>query len=100
MSMLLGRIFLELIVIPRQAVLCVSTSQNTWLSLLLLLLTCLIGLCTSESEGIARYMVSGPLVLGILALFIYLFIYFVFLLFLGLLPRHMEVPRLGVESEL
>ena len=35
--------------------------------------------------------------------FIYLFIYlfiFVFLPFLGLLPWHMEVPRLGVESEL
>ena len=29
--------------------------------------------------------------------FIYLFIYFCFL---GLHPRHMEVPRLGVESEL
>ena len=28
--------------------------------------------------------------------FIYLFIYFVFLPFLGLFPRHMEVPRLGV----
>ena len=27
-------------------------------------------------------------------------IFFVFLLFLGPLPRHMEVPRLGVESEL
>ena len=35
-------------------------------------------------------------------LFIYLFIYFfgLFLLFLGPLLRHMEVPRLGVESEL
>ena len=40
-------------------------------------------------------------------LFIYLFIYFYFLLlllllllFLGPLPLHMEVPRLGVESEL
>ena len=40
--------------------------------------------------------------------FIYLFILFIFfcllllllLLFLGPLPRHMEVPRLGVESEL
>ena len=30
----------------------------------------------------------------------YLFIYFVFLPFLELLPRHIEVPRLGVESEL
>ena len=27
-------------------------------------------------------------------------LYFVFLPFLGLLPRHMEVLRLGVESEL
>ena len=29
-----------------------------------------------------------------------LFIYFVFLPFLGPLPQHMEVPRLGVQSEL
>ena len=38
----------------------------------------------------------------IFILFIYLFIYLfiVFLPFLGLLQRHMEVPRLGVESEL
>ena len=27
------------------------------------------------------------------------FFFFVFLPFLGLLPRHMEVPRLGVELE-
>ena len=33
-------------------------------------------------------------------IFIYLFIYLPFGLFLGLLPRHMEVPRLAVESEL
>ena len=32
-------------------------------------------------------------------LFIYL-LFFVFLLFLGPLPRHMEVPRPGVELEL
>ena len=32
-------------------------------------------------------------------LFIYLFIYLVFLPLSGLLPRHMDVPRLGVESE-
>ena len=36
--------------------------------------------------------------------FIYLFIYFclllLLLLFLGPLPRHMEIPRLGVELEL
>ena len=32
---------------------------------------------------------------------IYFFFFFlVFLLFLGPLPRHMEVPRLGVQSEL
>ena len=29
-----------------------------------------------------------------------LFFFFVFLPFLGPLPRHVEVPRLGVESEL
>ena len=28
--------------------------------------------------------------------FFFFFFFFVFLLFLGLLPRHMEVPRLGV----
>ena len=33
-------------------------------------------------------------------LFIYLFIYFWSFVFLGLHPRHMEVPRLEVESEL
>ena len=35
--------------------------------------------------------------------FIYLLIYFIFLSFLpflGPLPQHMEVPRLGVQSEL
>jgi len=36
---------------------------------------------------------------GFVYLFIYLFM-FVFLAFLGPLLRHMEVPRLGVESEL
>ena len=29
----------------------------------------------------------------------HLFFYFIFLPFLGPLPRHMEVPRLGVELE-
>ena len=29
-----------------------------------------------------------------------IFFFFVFLLFFGPLPRHMEVPRLGVELEL
>ena len=32
--------------------------------------------------------------------FFFIFYFFVFLPFLGPLPRHMEVPRLGVESEL
>jgi len=32
--------------------------------------------------------------------FFFFFFFFVFCLFLGLHPRHMEVPRLGVESEL
>ena len=32
-------------------------------------------------------------------LFFFFFSFFVFLPFLGPLPRHMEVPRLGVESE-
>ena len=29
----------------------------------------------------------------------FFFFFFVFLPFLGLLPQHMEVPRLGVQSE-
>ena len=33
-------------------------------------------------------------------LFYFYFLFFVFLLFPGPLPWHMEVPRLGVESEL
>ena len=43
--------------------------------------------------------ISGSIFLKHILAFIYLFI-FIFLLFLGLLPRHMEVLRLGVESEL
>ena len=35
-----------------------------------------------------------------LSFFFFFFFFLVFLLFLGPLPRHMEVPRLGVESEL
>ena len=31
---------------------------------------------------------------------VFLFVCFVFLPFLGLLPKNMEVPRLGVELEL
>ena len=47
----------------------------------------------------------GLQALKLFYLFIYFFGLFVFLLlllllFLGPLPRHMEVPRLGVESEL
>ena len=38
---------------------------------------------------------SDPLVTEL-----FLFFFFVFLPFLGPLPWHMEVPRLGVESEL
>ena len=41
----------------------------------------------------------APPVTG-LVFFVCLFVCFVFLPFLGPLPRHVEVPRLGVESEL
>ena len=34
------------------------------------------------------------------SIILFFFFFFVFLLFLGPLPQHMEVPRLGVESEL
>ena len=33
-------------------------------------------------------------------LLLFFFFFFVFLPFLGLLPQHMEVPRLGIEWEL
>ena len=39
------------------------------------------------------------LALGGAVLFLFSFFFFVFLLFLGLLSRHMEVPRLGVQQE-
>ena len=32
--------------------------------------------------------------------YIYIYFFFVFLPFLGPFPQHMEVPRLGVQSEL
>ena len=35
-----------------------------------------------------------------LEVIVFFFFFFVFLPFLGPLPQHMEVPRLGVESEL
>ena len=43
----------------------------------------------------AKALASTVLLRG--SLFIYLF---VFLSFLGLLPQHIEVPRIGVESKL
>ena len=36
----------------------------------------------------------------VLFFFFFFFFFLVFLPFIGLLPRHMEVPRLGVELEL
>ena len=51
----------------------------------------LVGFSTAESQQeLPRF----------IYLFIYLFIYFVFLPLREPLPQHMEVPRLGVESEL
>ena len=32
-------------------------------------------------------------------IYMYIYLFLSFLLFLGLLPRHMEVPRLGVQPE-
>ena len=49
---------------------------------------------------------GGGCCVGVRASFLYydvtefLFLFFVFLPFLELLPWHIEVPRLGVESEL
>ena len=40
-----------------------------------------------------------PIINSHLGFFFCFVLFFVFFLFLGLLPRHMEVPRLGVQSE-
>ena len=48
----------------------------------------------------ARKVPSRANLRDLLFLFFFFYFFFVFLLFLGPLPRHMEVPRLGVESEL
>ena len=37
--------------------------------------------------------------INIMAFIYFILFYFVFLPFLGPLPQHMEIPRLGVESE-
>ena len=51
----------------------------------------------SSKSLIVSGLISRSLIHFEFILFIY---FFVFLPFLGLLPWHMEVPRLGVESEL
>ena len=61
--------------------------------------------CSAGWAGVGRKGYPGAprsfLVLDVgFVLFYYKFFFFVFLLFLGLLPQHMEIPRLGVESEL
>ena len=64
---------------------------------------CDTSICTGTS-GASGCLDRAPALLGIMATLILfyfiLFYFFVFLPFLGLLPRHMQVPRLGVESEL
>ena len=47
-----------------------------------------------------RYLDFSVCVLYFIYLFICLFTYLFIYLFLGLHPQHMEVPRLGVKSEL
>uniref|UniRef100_A0A8D0MWN7 N-myc-interactor n=1 Tax=Sus scrofa TaxID=9823 RepID=A0A8D0MWN7_PIG len=56
-------------------------------------------LCSAVSESIPFLRLLFGMVLGSIKTGFFFF-FFVFLLFLGPLPRHMEVPRLGVESEL
>ena len=54
----------------------------------------------SSPETFASKESSGPQVSLLFFYFLSFFYFFVFLPFLGLLPWHMEVPRLGVKSEL
>ena len=63
------------------------------------------GLRLVEAELLKHYSVYIDFVImrdldGILFIYLLLLLFFVFLLFLGPLLRHMEVPRLGVELEL
>ena len=57
-------------------------------------------------QYVYTFMVGGePFISALSAMFLWVYLnnlpfFFVFLPFLGLLLQHMEIPRLGVESEL
>ena len=57
-----------------------------------------------DLEGNNKFFFNKNLFIKLIFFFFFFFLSFVFLLllllFLGPLPWHMEVPRLGVESEL
>ena len=54
----------------------------------------------NEWQGLFLHMVLENVLISFFYFFFYLFIFWSFCYFFGPLPRHMEVPRLGVESEL
>ena len=60
------------------------------------------GLCLKSNNSRVFYSGSSinPLSFLVKAEIFFLFYFFVFLPFLGMLPWHMEVPRLGVQLEL
>ena len=49
---------------------------------------------------VARWLTNLTSIHEDMGFFCFVLFCFVFLLFLGPLPRHMEIPRLGVQSEL
>ena len=54
----------------------------------------------NNSEEFPGSLVVKDLALSLRVSFLFVCLFLSFLSFLGLLLRHMEVPRLGVESEL
>ena len=55
---------------------------------------------SNPSRGLLREPLPPPSPLPPLAFFFFFFFFFCLLSILGLHPQHMEVPRLGVQSEL
>jgi len=54
----------------------------------------------APQPGFQQQQVSAFIFLSLEVLKIFFFFFFVFLPYLGPIPQHMEIPRLGVESEL
>ena len=57
-------------------------------------------LCLHVLDVSYRYLMIGFFHLVFFFFCLFVFLLLLLLLFLGPLPRHMEVPKLGVESEL